>query len=339
MWNKTRKTSNAQHPMGGHAAKLSMFGVLNFDNSIPPRATSVCSRCFNRYIETMKRLGRISVCLAVGLALNAGLRAASPSSPNNPSPENPYATVAVRNIFGLNPPALPPDPSLDAEKNLPKITPTGIMSVFGYTQVLFKVAAAAGAVAKAGQPAKEEFYILSQGQRQDDIEVIKIDEKNSLVTFDNHGTTQELPLASTSSSGTAAASPSPITGNPGMVPRPTGGGGNNGGNNGGFNGFGAGPGGNNGGMPNSNPGSNSGGPNGPNAANGGMSFGGNTQGHIYQPEPSTMTAEEEAILTAAQHRKAIDDGDPIAPLYPTTPIDKEAGITPTTGGGNPPTNP
>ena len=47
--------------------------------------------------------------------------------------------------------------------------------------------------AKPGPPAKDEMYILSEGQRQDDIEVIKIDEKKSLVTFNNHGFTQELP--------------------------------------------------------------------------------------------------------------------------------------------------
>jgi hypothetical protein len=280
-----------------------------------------------QYIETMKRLGRISVWLAVGLALNASLRAASPASANNPSPENPYATVAVRNIFGLNPPVVATnDPNALLEAMLPKITPTGIMSVFGYTQVLFKVAAAAGVVAKAGQPAKEEFYILSQGQRQDDIEVIKIDEKNSLVTFDNHGITQELPLASTSSSGTPAASPSPVAGNPGMAPRLPGGGGNNGGNNGGFNGFGAGPGENNGGVPNSNPGFNSGGPNGggPNGANGSMSFGGNTQGHIYQPEPSTISADDSVILIEAQRAALMNSPTPEYPpaLLPTTPLTK-----------------
>ena len=65
------------------------------------------------------------------------------------------------------------------------------MSIFGQLQVLFKVAG----TAKPGQPAKDEFYILSEGQRQDEIEVIHIDEKASLVTFNNHGTVQEIPLA------------------------------------------------------------------------------------------------------------------------------------------------
>ena len=131
----------------------------------------------------MKRLGKIAVCLASGLVLNAGARAADAVSTDNP-----YGPIVVRNVFGLNPP-LPADAGQPADPPS-KITPTGIMSIFGHLQVLFKVAP------KAGQPgAKEEFYILSAGQRQDEIEVIQIDEKNSLVTFNNHGTVQELPLA------------------------------------------------------------------------------------------------------------------------------------------------
>ncbi|MGA2279713.1 MAG: hypothetical protein ABSG80_05360 [Verrucomicrobiota bacterium] len=131
----------------------------------------------------MKRWEKIVVCLASGLVLNAGARADDGVLPNNP-----YAPIVVRNVFGLNPPQLV-DPNA-TPADLPKITPNGIMSIFGQLQVLFKVAG----TAKPGQPAKDEAYILSEGQRQDEIEVIQIDEKNSLVTFNNHGTVQELPL-------------------------------------------------------------------------------------------------------------------------------------------------
>ena len=131
----------------------------------------------------MKRLGKIVVCLASGLVLNAGARADDGVLPNNP-----YAPIAVRNVFGLNPPP-PADAGPPAEPP-PKITPNGIMSIFGQLQVLFKVAG----TAKPGQPAKDDFYILSEGQRQDEIEVTHIDEQAGLVTFNNHGTVQELPL-------------------------------------------------------------------------------------------------------------------------------------------------
>jgi len=265
----------------------------------------------------MKRLGKIAVCLAGGLALNAGLRADDLAVANNPLPDNPYAPIAVRNIFGLVAPAPPPDPAVDAEKNLPKITPAGIMSVFGYTQVLFKVANA-----KAGQPTKEDYYTLSEGQRQDDIEVIKIDGKKNLVTFNNHGYTQELPLANEPSSGGAAtASSSPGGMNPGMAPGAPGGGGNNG--PGGFTRFGAGPGGSNGGIPNGNPGSNG---NPGNSMGGGMDSANSLQSHIYQPEAPTMSAEDAQAMLIINHLKAQVAGDPTANLYPPTPHDQEAGV-------------
>lgn len=130
----------------------------------------------------MKRVVKIAVCFASGLALNAGLCADNVVLPNNP-----YAPIVARNIFHLNPPkaadaadATPP----------PKITPTGIMTIFGTCQALFTV----DGVNKPGQPGKPESYILSQGQRQDDIEVTRIDEKSGVVTFNNHGTVQEIPL-------------------------------------------------------------------------------------------------------------------------------------------------
>ena len=279
----------------------------------------------------MKRVVRITICIAGGLALNAGLRAADPASANNPLPDNPYAAVAVRNIFGLVAPPPPPDPNAKQEASLPKITPTGIMTVFGHSQVLFKVA---GTAVKQGQPARDEFYILSQGQRQDDIEVTKIDEKNSLVTFNNHDITQELPLVSPPASGSPAASPSPVAGNPAMgqgLP----GGGNNG--PGGITRFGVGPGGRNGSMGNGANSSSGGGGNGGNGANGGLPLGGATQGRTYQPEASTMSAEEISVMIAAQHLKAIQENSPTAPLFPPTQIDGPAGITGSgSGDGGPP---
>ena len=122
------------------------------------------------YIQNMKRLGKIAVYLASGLVLNAGTHAGDAVSANNP-----YAPIVVRNVFGLNPPQLV-DPNATPVEPPPKITLNGIMSILGRLQALYKVAG----TAKQGQPAKDEFYILSEGQRQDEIEVVQIDEKNSL---------------------------------------------------------------------------------------------------------------------------------------------------------------
>ena len=247
-----------------------------------------------------------------------------PGSANNPSPDNPYTAIAARNIFGLVAPAPPPDPNAHIEDTLPKITPEGIMGVFGNWQVLFKVVAA-----KPVPGAKDEFYTLSEGQRQDDIEVVKIDYKKSLVTFDNHGFTQELPLTDAATSG-ASAPALPGGTNPAMPAGAPSGGANAG--SGGFTRFGVGPGENNGGMPNGNPGSNGGGPSG---ANNGMNFGNAaTPSQIYQPEASTMSREDIEILLAAQHLKAIQDNSPTAPLFPPSAIDSQAGIPNNTDSGN-----
>ncbi len=148
----------------------------------------------------MNRSGKIAVCRVVGLASNINLHA------DDAVLDNPYALIVARNIFGLNPP--PPPTQAPTAEPPAKITPNGIMSIFGNLQVLFKVAG----TAKPGQPpGKDQSYILSVGQRQDDIEVTRIDEKNNLVTFNNHGLVQELPLANAPALTTAA----PPSGAPG----------------------------------------------------------------------------------------------------------------------------
>src|SRR5664279_524336 len=155
----------------------------------------------------MNRSGKITICLLSGLALTVGVRADDVVLPGDP-----YAIVVARNIFGLNPPP-PPNANPQDPNPPPKITPNGIMTILGNLQVLFKVA---GTPKPGGPPPADESYILSEGQGQDDIEVVKIDEKNSIVTFNNHGETQTLPLVTTLPSSTPAAAPAgPGGGRPG----------------------------------------------------------------------------------------------------------------------------
>jgi hypothetical protein len=128
--------------------------------------------------------------LAGALALSASLRADDIALSGNP-----YTTAVERNIFGLNPPvAVDATPATPAEPP-PKITPNGITDILGQLEVLFKVSGAT--------PGKEDSYILTEGESQDDIEVTKIDKKNSIVTFNNHGVVQEIPLASSSGGSSA----------------------------------------------------------------------------------------------------------------------------------------
>lgn len=232
--------------------------------------------------------------------LNTGLHADDVLLPGNP-----YAPVVVRNIFGLNPPT-PVDTTTTAAPPV-QITANGIMSIFGQLQVLFKV---------AGKPAGKDSYILTEGQRQDDIEVTKIDEKAGIVTFNNHGIVQALPLVPATPSSTPApapsfgsAIPSPVM--PGVAP-----GGNNNGI--GFSRFG-----NRGGnFPGRNRGGNNGGDN---SSDGSNLRSVPTRGSSGQQQ--TMTAEEQMIMIAAQHAKLQQEGNPAAVIFPPTPIDKDAGIT------------
>jgi len=125
-----------------------------------------------------------------GLIIHAGLQADGATLSNNP-----YGTIVARNIFGLEP--MPTNAPADVQSGdpPPKITPNGLMSIFGQSQVLFKVAAPA----EAGQPPGDESYLMSVGDQKDDIEVIRIDEKAGIITFNNHCKIQELPLVGVAS--------------------------------------------------------------------------------------------------------------------------------------------
>jgi hypothetical protein len=278
----------------------------------------------------MKVTRKFLFCLAGGLALNAAVRADDAASPGNP-----YTTAVVRNIFGLNPPA-PVDPNAQADANPPpKITPNGITDILGQLQVLFKVANPA----KAGKPAADDDYILSEGQRQDDIEVVKIDEKACVVTFNNHGETQELPLVA----GTAS-SPAPAAGgNPGIPGIPTSGFkpapggftrplGNT------FNGSGGLGGNYAGSRGNANNGMNGGGNNGVNnsgGTGGGLNFGNpsspNSAFHNAAAQiPEGMTPEVQTIAIEAGRQAALQSGNTeAAAMLPITEL------TPQQNGGSP----
>jgi hypothetical protein len=244
----------------------------------------------------MKRVGKIAVCLAGGLAFNAGLRADSIALPNNP-----YAPIVTRNVFDLNPlPKVDPSTTIEAIPP-PKITPNGIMDVFGHLQVLFKAP-------DSGKPPKDNSYILSEGQRQDDIEVMKINEKAGIVTFNNHGTVQEIPLTSASASSTPSAATSPNIS--GFHPN-----GNNGsrfGVPGNFSGFnrGGGTGGNN---------SNS------SVGNGSSLNPASTARNYSAQQLPTMTPEEQVIAMEASReltKQQVKDGTmPPLPPTPMTPDD------------------
>jgi hypothetical protein len=259
----------------------------------------------------MKRCGTILACLALWPVLSAALRADEIALANNP-----YGLVVVRNIFSLNPPPPPADPNPPPDQPSVKITPTGIMSFMGQSQVLFK--------ASGGGKAGDQSYILGEGQAEDEIEVVKIDQKAGIVTFNNHGVRQELQLANTTAASSSAPSAPTVMGFrpapalPGFAPV-----GHNNAPNNPFNasansaanfptptGFG---------------GASSGANNPNNGFN--MSFGANTHNSTAPAQQQApVDPDVQKVLIVANHLKALQDGAPEAAIFPPTDLDEPAGV-------------
>ena len=105
------------------------------------------------------------------------------------SDSNPYAMIAVRNVFNLVSPEVVAPPAAP-EALLPKLAPDGIMTVFGRPQVIFKMTVSDA----PGTKARELYSVLGEGERQEGVEVVSINPTAETVTFNNHGTVQQIPL-------------------------------------------------------------------------------------------------------------------------------------------------
>ena len=138
----------------------------------------------------MKRIAKVAVCLVGGLTLNGSLVAQESPSTNHLQANGPYALIVTRNVFGLNPPQPITSSPAETPENLPKITPNGITTLLGHPEVLFKTSGGG----RPGQPAKDNYYVLTEGEVQDGIEVTQVDAKAGMVTFKNHDVVQTLPL-------------------------------------------------------------------------------------------------------------------------------------------------
>ncbi len=134
----------------------------------------------------MKRWGNWAVVLAGGLVLITGAQATA-----TPTQGNPYEGIIERNVFGLKEPPKAGPPPEPPKPPPPKITLQGIHYLLGHWQVLFK----APAPVKPGEPPKGDLgYVLSEGERDGEVEVLKIDGKEGKVTFMNHGQQQVLSM-------------------------------------------------------------------------------------------------------------------------------------------------
>ncbi len=271
----------------------------------------------------MRFAGRFLCLLAFGWGVSVVFSAVAADS------GNPYALIVSRNVFGLVPPPPPPDPATEGPppEPPPKITPNGIMDIFGKLQVLFKVAVKP----PPGQPQKDESHVMAVGEREDEIEVTKIDQAAGVVSFNNHGAPQEIALVVAASTGPAPATPGApgAPGTPGSAPgsplgtpgfRP-GGPRNPFQQNPGSPGLGAVPG-NPGEMnPNNNLGN--GLPFNPAVMNGAMM---NPGGNPMQNQNEPLTPEAQILLMEHQRAQLIDQGNSAAAILPPTPLTELHGL-------------
>jgi hypothetical protein len=124
------------------------------------------------------------VCLAAGVALGTAPAAMTAEA------SNPYQGIVERNLFGLKPPPPPPDPEAANKPQPSKITLTGITTILGRKLALMKTPPRAP---KPGEQAKtEQAYTLAVGERQDEIEVLEIDEVAGTVKVNNAGTVETV---------------------------------------------------------------------------------------------------------------------------------------------------
>jgi hypothetical protein len=130
--------------------------------------------------------------------------------------ENPYKAIPDRNVFGLRPPVTAAETNQPPKQPPVNLTLTGFYTtLMGQKRVLLKTAPMP---AKGAQPAKaEQSYMLSEGQREGDIEVLQINELARIVKINNNGVEMFLDFTNNGVKMPAMAAIAP-----GMVPPPGG---------------------------------------------------------------------------------------------------------------------
>ncbi|HEX4342640.1 MAG TPA: hypothetical protein VH255_04575 [Verrucomicrobiae bacterium] len=149
----------------------------------------------------MRRSQTVLICL-LGLSLLApAVRALADARPNQ------YDMISDRNVFKLKPLPPPIDPHAVQPDPPIKVTLTGITTILGDALALLEAQ-------PQGKP--KIFLTLAEGQRENDISVISIDQKAGTVTIKNQDLTQTLDMgdaAKRAGAGGAMAGNSPVPSN------------------------------------------------------------------------------------------------------------------------------
>lgn len=133
--------------------------------------------------------------------------------------DNPYSdTITSRNAFGIKPVvAVAPPPVVPPPA--PKVQLQGITTILGKKLVLFKAVLPAKPPEQP-QP-KEVSLMLSEGQREGEIEVMEINVDTGNVKLKNYGVEQSLNLKDDAAKPVVMAAPTPVplqAGAPGVPP-------------------------------------------------------------------------------------------------------------------------
>jgi hypothetical protein len=146
---------------------------------------------------------KLSTCSMFSLAA-AAIACASANAAGLPQRENPYRRIALRNVFGLRAqpaaqPVAPPTPPL------PKMTLTGITTIFGMKRAFLEITP----LAKPGVPAVPKSCMLKEGDHEGEVQIKEIDPKSEVVKVSCSGTMVTLTFdkngrKSVASTGSAA---------------------------------------------------------------------------------------------------------------------------------------
>jgi hypothetical protein len=118
------------------------------------------------------------------------------------SSENPYLEIARRNLFDLKPVIIAHEPP---PAPVPRVILTGTATLFPGKRALLKVEVPS----KLSEPAREESYVLAEGQQSGQVEVLKIDEETGSVQANIYGTVMELTFEKNGPKLSASIHPKP----------------------------------------------------------------------------------------------------------------------------------
>src|SRR6267378_902744 len=150
-------------------------GSSMFALGLPKLSFLTGVQAFGHYNPNMTHTGKMLRVAWASLALCTTSHGLTPAS----SSANPYQGIVDRNVFALKPPPPPPPPpAVDNTKPTgPKIILTGITTILGKRALMKATLPRQNEPGKPPEPAKEESFMLKEGERQGEIEVLEINDK------------------------------------------------------------------------------------------------------------------------------------------------------------------